>query len=309
MPGGRVSPLAGDASTREFFRVVVSPNSTAVVMDYGAPFDGESDDIRLERLFRSAGLPVARVLAVGNRVGALLLDDLGERSLEQALNEATPTTGRQLLEDAVRLAARIVTAGTPVLAESDRADGPVLDVDRFRFEMDFFVNWYLTRHEGRASVPHDLISALYELAALAADSPLKVLCHRDFHSRNLILRADGSLAMVDIQDARWGPDTYDLASLLYDAYIEVPDDWRPPLVDLWAHRTRADAAFHRRLDWVAAQRMLKALGTFGYQIEQRGRETYLPAIERTLRRLKQLLPRLDLPPRLARGLAEVGILD
>ena len=80
-------------------------------------------------------------------------------------------------------------------------------------------------------MPDDLGRALHELADRAAASPRKVLCHRDFHSRNLMLPPDHSLAMVDIQDARWGPDSYDLASILRDAYIEMVISEIIPLID------------------------------------------------------------------------------
>ncbi len=115
----------------------------------------------------------------------------------------------------------------------------------------------------------------------------RVLCHRDYHSRNLMLR-DGSLYIIDFQDARMGPDTYDLASLLRDSYVDISDR---DLDDLIAHfaaltgrgREQSAIEFRRRFDLMALQRNLKALGTFGYQTAMRRNPVYIQYIPRTLR--------------------------
>jgi len=206
-----------------------------------------------------------------------------------------------LLERATRLAARVAVAGTAALARSPRASGPALDAERFRFEMAFFVEHYLGGLLGLSEIAGTIRVELERLADLAAAGPHRVLCHRDFHSRNLMVRADGELAMVDIQDARWGPDSYDLASLLFDAYIDLDAAMRERLLGAYLAALPAspdEEPFRHRLAIVAAQRMLKALGTFGYQITTRGREVYRPAIDRTVTRLETLLPRLDALPRL-----------
>ena len=153
-------------------------------------------------------------------------------------------------------AAEIANRGTPVLKDSERAEGPALDAERFRFEMDYFLEHYVRGLRGIENPPEELTGALHALADRAADTPRRVLCHRDYHSRNLMVAADGSLAMVDIQDARWGPDTYDLASLLHDGYIEFDEDWIDPLIDLYLSALDGPPAegFRTRLTRVSAQR-------------------------------------------------------
>ena len=118
-----------------------------------------------------------------------------------------------------------------------------------------------------------------------------MLCHRDYHSRNLVVR-DGGLAMVDIQDARWGPDSYDLASLLKDAYVDIADGEAEELLEryldgLSVRPERGD--FRERFDLVAAQRMIKALGTFGYQTTTRSNPVYIQYMPRTLRYVRNNL--------------------
>ncbi len=313
-PGARAEAVAGDASTRRFLRVVPPDGPSRIVMDYGAPFEGETDDIRLGRIFEQARLPVARVERVCPAEGCLILEDLGRRTLESTLLGLPPgeTAERdRLYEEAVGLAVAIATRGTAALERSDRATSPALDPARFRFEMDFFVEHYAGGLMGLHPVPATLVSVLHELADQAAGCSRPVLCHRDYHSRNLMVRADGTLAMVDIQDARRGPLGYDLASLIYDAYVELDE----PLVSRLVERYRAalpdppdPVTFDASLTLLAAQRMIKALGTFGYQASVLGRRRYLDGVPRTLSRLSQLLPRSPRTASIARHLRATGLL-
>jgi aminoglycoside/choline kinase family phosphotransferase len=254
-------------------------------MDYGASFLGETDDVRMARVFERAALRVARVYEIYPSPGCLVLEDLGDTTLESALLSGDAATGRALHEKAVALAADIADRGTRALAASDRAQGPALDSERFRFEMRYFLEHYAAGFRGLESIPEPLRDALLLLADRAATGP-SVLCHRDFHSRNLMV-LDGELAMVDIQDARWGPDTYDLASLLRDAYVDVDEAFVEEVL------ARFPQDFRARFEVVAVQRMIKALGTFGYQVGVLARPRYVSAIRRTLERLRAVLQESD----------------
>jgi aminoglycoside/choline kinase family phosphotransferase len=308
-PGAAIDKLAGDASTRIFYRIRPAGGETLILMDYGGPFAEQTEDMALTRIFEQAGLPVARILEASPEAGCLLMEDLGDRTLEALLfSSADP---RAELQRAVLLAAEVAERGTPVLKRSERATGPALDEERFRFEMDFFIEHYLEGYLGLVNLRRELRSELHQLASLAAASQRKVLCHRDFHSRNLIARPDGALAMVDIQDARWGPESYDLASLLRDAYVEIDEAWIEPLIDTYLDalaKPPERAEFRRRFDIVAAQRMLKALGTFGYQSSVIGSSRYDEPLLRTAGRLESHLPRLRETSRLAILLSELSAL-
>ena len=130
----------------------------------------------------------------------------------------------------------------------------------------------------------------------------RVLCHRDYHSRNLMLH-DGSLYIIDFQDARMGPDTYDLVSLLRDSYVDITDASVDDLIAYFLALKTATAPqptrdeFRRRFDLMALQRNLKALGTFGYQTITRRNTVYIQYIPRTLRYAKTNLEKY---PRFAR---------
>lgn len=283
--------LAGDASSRRFYRLTLDDERTLVLVDHGAPFEVEPTDVAIASIFRRAGLPVAAVHDV-IPAGALVVEDLGDLTMERAVAERIHPP-EAVYARAVELLVRLATRGTDVLETSERASGPALDADRFRFEMDFFVEHWGRGYLGRTDPPAELEPALHELADRAARTPRSVLCHRDFHSRNLMVLSDGSLAMVDVQDARWGPDTYDVASILRDAYLDLDDEH----ASSWLERFRARlpgpprrASFLGRYRIVAAQRMIKALGTFGYQMARVGRPDYVEAARRTVRRLRHDLP-------------------
>ena len=106
-----------------------------------------------------------------------------------------------------------------------------------------------------------------------------------------MVRPGGSLVLIDLQDARWGPDTYDLVSLLFDAYADLGGPWIEPLIlrYLETAAVQDDSLVRHRIHRVGAQRMIKALGTFGYQIEVVKNMRYRAAIQRTLVRLDRLL--------------------
>jgi aminoglycoside/choline kinase family phosphotransferase len=290
-PGAGIRSMAGDASTRRFHRVVLENGEAVVLMDYGSPFEGPTDDMVLAEVFRKADLPVPRIIHVAPETGCLVLEDLGKRTLQEVLG---PGGDLDLYGRAVRLAAEIAVRGTDSLQASDRADGPALDEERFRFEMDFFLEHYLAGLQGFRGPLDPVRGMLHDLARRAARTPRKVLCHRDFHSRNLVVRDDGGLAMVDFQDARWGPDTYDLASLLRDAYVDIDEGLVDRMIVEYTGLLPWNddpVEFRRRFDTVSLQRMIKALGTFGYQAGALRRERYLEGVPRTVQRIRSLLDR------------------
>lgn len=313
-PGARHETLTGDASNRRFHRLFLDGGDTRIVMDYGASFDRETDDVRLARVFSEAGVRVAHVIDILPEAGALVEEDLGDETLETALARAASggKPGRdELYRSAVTVAADIASRGTASLIRSDRAAGPALDDERFRFEMNFFLEHYVGSFLKRPEVVSAIRPALLSLASDVAAHP-RVLCHRDYHCRNIMVCADGSLALVDIQDARWGPDTYDLASLLRDAYVDLDDAEVDALFVAYASRFPGapdGGARRARFEMVSAQRMIKALGTFGYQVAVLGRDRYRSAIPRTVSRLAQLLPAHTQTASLGGILRETGLLS
>ncbi len=184
--------------------------------------------------------------------------------------------------------------------------GVAFDVEKLTWELEFFVKYFVIGYRGVALTDSERSALLEEWARIVdelAGEP-RVLCHRDYHSRNLML-SDGSLYIIDFQDARMGPDTYDLASLLRDSYVDITDRELDDLIAYFlALKGCADVdEFRRRFDLMALQRNLKALGTFGYQTVTRANSVYIQYMPRTLRYARSNLEKYDRFARLRELLA------
>jgi aminoglycoside/choline kinase family phosphotransferase len=161
--------------------------------------------------------------------------------------------------------------------------------------MEFFLKHYLLGYRGVDLDEGTLTAIRIELRLLVerlAAEP-RVLCHRDYHSRNLMLHKQ-RLYLIDYQDARLGPDTYDLASLLRDSYVDLSDstvNWLLAYFLALRDRPETEAEFRERFDVMSLQRNLKALGTFGYQTTAKQNPVYIQYMPRTLRYVRNNLAR------------------
>lgn len=260
-------------------------------MEYGQPLDASGEAyLQMADYLASVGIRVPAVLDVDRAAGRVLLSDLGDVTLESLVLGRPEAAWRPLYGEAVDVLGLLQRAGR----ERPEPDRPCfhlrLDHARFLFELEFFREHFLEGYRGialSAAAREELHAAFDALAADAAGQPL-ALCHRDYHSRNIMVK-DGHLWLVDFQDARLGPRTYDLASLLRDAYVTLPGG----LVEELAARFAAGhdaAAIRGELLVTGIQRNLKALGTFGFQIGQRGNARYVDAVDRTLAHLAHAMP-------------------
>lgn len=287
-------PLFGDASTRRYFRVRRSGTSWVLAL-YPEPFDVATlPFVVVHRLMTSWGLPVPSILDHDGARGVLMLQDLGDRTLQEALRTATKPGRESLYRTALDQLTRLQR-------ESGRAPQTAVcfqvafDAEKLSWELHYFEKHFLERHRGCDLSVEDratLAEAFHRLSAEIASWP-RVLCHRDFHSRNLMLHG-GTLYWIDFQDARMGHVSYDLASLLRDSYVDLTEDF----VAAHAEQFRRLAApgeprdtFLRRFELMSVQRNLKALGTFGYMASVRGTEIYEPYIPGTLRNARRNLAR------------------
>jgi len=283
----RVVALTGDASTRRYFRVIPSDGPSIVLALHEGPIDFTAlPFVAVARLLSRMPLPVPDVLGHADTLGILALEDLGDVTLQSHVGAATPTEHEALYRQAVAFIGVLQHRGAELLTPSDIPSQLAFDVEKLTWEMDFFVKHFLEGYRG-AVVSTGERSALArewaEIVAELAGEP-RVLCHRDYHSRNLMVH-DGQLYMIDFQDARMGPDTYDLASLLRDSYVDITGlELDRFLAYFLAVKGITDATeFRRRFDLMALQRNLKALGTFGYQAAARRNPIYIQYIPRTLR--------------------------
>jgi N-acetylmuramate 1-kinase len=289
-----VAPLSGDASTRRYFRVGDGVE-TRVLSLYPEPFAPSELGFSVVRdLLAGYGLPVPAVLDHDGPRGLLVLQDLGDLTLQEALRGASPAERDQLYGQAVEQLVRLQRESTrgPQQAGCFQI---AFDLEKLSWELHYFLKHFVEGHRGCDLTAEDrsaLAEGFHRLCQEIAGWP-RVLCHRDYHSRNLMLW-QGTLFWIDFQDARMGPATYDLASLLRDSYVELPEDFVARQAEAFRQEAapgEARAVFERRFDLMCVQRNLKALGTFGFMASVRGNDVYLPYIPHTLRCARRNLAR------------------
>ena len=276
--------LTPDASTREYFRIPWQ-KGTAVAAVYSEPFDPAVHPyLDVTGLFLASNLPVPEVLDVGGEAGIIVQEDLGNRQLCQVFQEVTEDEREALLERAIEIIG-CIQAATPQAFERDSiASRLAFDEAKLSWEFNFFLEHYFGSYR-KESLTHgqaaELKAELNDIAAELAAVP-RMLCHRDYHTANLMLDQSGEVRVVDHQDARMGPASYDLVSLLLDRQPAVPS-----LAELRAHRlyfleTRRRYGlepidpddFGREFRLMTIQRGLKAVGTFSCQTAVYGRGAF-----------------------------------
>ena len=281
--GARFSlePASEDASFRRYFRAFLGDGATFVVMD--APPDKEDcrPFVHVAGLLHEAGVHAPRVHSQDLSQGFLLLSDLGTRTY---LQELTPDNAPKLFADATDALIRWQLA--------TRAGAlPPYDEALLRREMQLFPDWYVGRHLGVALTQEqkatlEQVFALLEKSALAQP---KVYVHRDYMPRNLMV-CDPNPGVLDFQDAVIGPISYDMVSLVRDAFRSWDEE---PLLD-WTVRywekakkaglpVQADfGEFWRAFEWMGLQRHLKVLGIFARINYRDGKPKYLADTPRFL---------------------------
>src|SRR5688500_12099814 len=285
-----VVPLTGDASDRRYYRVLVKDSTSIVLALHAGPIDfATMPFVAIANLFSEVPLPVPRILHHSDVLGIIGLEDLGDVTL-QAHVGADTAEHAALYRQAVGFIAKLQERGDALRSNDYPPYRIAFDVDKLTWELEFFVKHYLLAYKGAtpAAGERDALRQEWSFIVEELADERRVLCHRDYHSRNLMLH-DGSLYIIDFQDARMGPDTYVLVSLLRDSYVDLS----PPQVDgliayFLAHKGDApdEEEFRRRFDLMAIQRNLKALGTFGYMTTSRNNTVYIQYIPRTLAHVK-----------------------
>ena len=300
-----VVPLTGDASDRKYFRVITRDGTSIVLALHAGPIQFATLSFaNVVELLQQIPLPVPRILGHSDALGIVALQDLGDLTLQAHLGAASRAEHAALYRQAVAFIDLMQRRAAELKSDRFLPFSVSFDIEKLTWELEFFSKHFIEGYRGARVSETDRALLAEEWSAivreLASEPP--VLCHRDYHSRNLML-CDGSLYIIDFQDARLGPDTYDLVSLLRDSYVDISDR---ELDDLIAYflalkaRTPEEqdpGTFRRRFDLMALQRNLKALGTFGYQTVTRHNPVYIQYMPRTLRYVRTNLAKY---PRFAR---------
>ncbi|KIF81254.1 aminoglycoside phosphotransferase family protein [Noviherbaspirillum autotrophicum] len=270
-----IRPASSDASFRRYFRVDGADGSTYIAMDAPPPHEDVRPFIHVAEVFGQTGASVPKILAQDVERGFLLLSDLGTTTY---LNRLNADTAHKLYLDAIDALVLIQAQSKPgVLPEYDRA--------LLQRELMLFPDWYIGKHLGvtLSDKQTETLNKVFEVLLANNLAQQQVYVHRDYHSRNLMVIAPGNPGILDFQDAVYGPITYDLVSLLRDAYIQWDEemvlDWA---IRYWERAKRAGLpvnpdvdAFYRDFEFMGLQRHLKVLGIFARLYHRDGKDGYL----------------------------------
>ena len=280
-----IAPASADASFRRYFRVARPGHDPLIVMDAPPEREDVGPYLQVAAMLQQIGVHAPRVLERCGPHGFLLLTDLGTRMYLPEL--AQPGRADALYADALAALVRIQSRG----AEASR-QLPSYDEKLLRFEMSLFPDWLLQRHLSLTLDPQEaraLDAAMDALVANALEQP-QVFVHRDYHSRNLMVCPGANPGILDFQDAVRGALTYDLVSLLRDAYVAWPQErvvgwarqYREAAAVAGLDTGRDEAQFLRWFDLIGLQRQLKVAGIFARLWHRDGKPGYLADIPRTL---------------------------
>jgi hypothetical protein len=299
-----IAPASADASFRRYFRVRLADGASVIAMDAPPEREDCAPFVRVARLLRAAGVNAPAVLAQDLQQGFLLLTDLGTLTYLEALGRRDPAP---LMRDATEALVRWQLA-------TRAGELPPYDEALLAREMALFPEWYCARHLGRSLAPaqQEAFAAVARLLVASATAQPRVYVHRDYMPRNLMV-AEPNPGVLDFQDAVEGPITYDIVSLLRDAFISWPEeqvlDWA---VRYWERARGAGlpvepdfGEFWRAFEWMGLQRHLKVLGIFARLHYRDGKSGYLQDTPRFLGYARATARRYRLLAPLARLLDEI----
>lgn len=297
-----IMALAGDASTRRYFRIVCADDTSVLMAWDKFVDDGHFPFLNVQAHFQRHGVHVPKVLGKSPELGAILLEDLGDLTLErkfwenQNQNLVLPFY-KQAIDELIKI---------HFDATNDRQSQCVafnidFNVDKLLWELNYgreHLLLKLCKLNLSAAAMKGLDAEFLSICETLHREP-KHICHRDYHSRNLMIKL-GKVNVIDFQDARMGPIQYDLVSLLYDSYVNIEDGIREEILDYYLSRVKEVTGtpldrdhFYSVLRVQLLQRCFKACGSFSSFFNTREDLRYLKYLTPTLQRVSAAL--VDFP--------------
>jgi len=295
--------LKGDASDRSYFRVHYYLKSrpteklSIIVMQLKeANSEKEPDFNRMQKFLKHLDMPVPEISYYDAERGLLFLEDGGDIHLED-ITRNSPDNIILWYQKAIDLIVAMQTRVTKNMRPYCPAYALKFDVEKLMWEMDFMIKHYIQGFLKRGLNQDEeskVRTALLGLCETLAKEE-RVFVHRDFHSRNLMIRKN-DLLLLDFQDARMGPRQYDLVSLLKDSYVTLKEETRNELLSYYLQRMEQEqgqpivcAPFLKMFDSMSIQRNLKAIGTFAFQYMEHKNERYLEYLDPTLQHIRDTI--------------------
>lgn len=287
------APASSDAGFRSYFRVADQNGKTFIVMDAPPAHEDVRPFIRVTSLFEKAALTVPHIYEQSPEQGFLLLSDLGRETYLDVLNE---DNARELMTEAIDALVRWQSISEPgVLPEYDRAT--------LTRELNLFPEWYIAKHRNKTLDERQsaLLKVYFERILQNNLSQAKVFVHRDYMPRNLMVMPEGGPGILDYQDALYGPVSYDIASLLRDAFISWGETFVIDMTIRYWEKARQACipvpqdfgVFWKDVEWMGLQRHLKILGIFARLNYRDNKPKYLADTPRFINYVRQTAHRYD----------------
>jgi aminoglycoside/choline kinase family phosphotransferase len=313
-----VLPLAGDASARRYYRVICGQESHVLMVWDPFKDDGSYPFLSVQRHFANCGIQVPEVIGLSEELGVVLLEDLGDLTLErkfwenQDQNLAVPFY-QQAIDEILKIH---YLTGSPD-PKKCTAFKIAFDQEKFVWELNYGREHLLEKLCGLKLTPNEnseLTRIFTHIGALLDREP-KFISHRDYHSRNLMLK-HGKMRVIDFQDARLGPIQYDLVSLVHDSYVQMNDSVSEQILKYYLEAAAGLAPqpiSHERFFEVfqvqMIQRCFKACGSFASFYNMRQDTRYLKYLPGTLKRVVKALEPFQEYKTMTRVLIDNGLLE
>ena len=283
----QIEVASADASFRRYFRLIEG-NKTYILMDSSLEKESLEPFLDVTQRLLLVGVHAPHILASNLDEGFLVLEDLGSLQLLDALIEKHYLNFYSMaLEEILKM------------QQAEASGLPLYDKEFLTFEMDLMQEWFLEQYVDAKLSDEDKVTikeSLNYISDAVLEQPQGYFVHRDFHSRNIMVRDDGVLGVIDYQDAMRGSVMYDLVSLLRDLYIELPEPLVQQLVlafrDIVSPDTD-DATFIRWFDFMGLQRHIKVLGIFARLHLRDGKDGYIKDLPLTLKYTLESLKKYD----------------
>ncbi len=281
-----LAAASADASFRRYFRLQTAGGATLIVMDAPPPRENIAPFVKVDRLMHEAHLNAPVLLETDEQNGLILMSDLGRQTYLDVLDEQNAFGYFDAATDALVAWQKISRPG--VL--------PAYDHAVLKREIDLFPEWYVSRHRGyqMSDRQKEIVGACFEKIIAHNLAENKVFVHRDFMPRNLMV-SDPNPGIIDFQDALYGPVSYDIASLMRDAFISWGESFVLDVTIRYWEKARKAAipvpqdfgSFWEDVEWMGMQRHLKVLGIFARINYRDGKPKYLADTPRFLNYVRQ----------------------
>jgi N-acetylmuramate 1-kinase len=306
----KIRPIEKGGSDRKFYRIHCAADQTLILVKYNLEREENQHYVKIAQFLDAHGIRVPKIYFHDPAEGLIWIEDLGERDLYSYQHESW-LVRRAFYESALDQIIKLHTLPESVCVEMKRHLPAEFNAALYRWEQKYFFNNSLDRYF-RVSDPKRkelaAVPGLREIAKRLATSP-RVLVHRDFQSQNIIIQ-NGQANLIDFQGMRPGLAEYDLASLIYDPYVDLTEAERAQLIAYYRDLQRengiaSDGDFDLKLRLCAMQRLMQALGAYGFLGLVKGHKTFLQYIPRAVRSLKDTVAKIDGLEPLASSLADL----